>query len=148
MRTQFSSLLIVMMLFSVVAAIAQPSSNDLFSLTQIRKGIKSKRISSFDTTGGNNDRFEAIKPGEKRTLFDVKGAGVINHIWITIAPKPNVLRRDDIVIRMFWDGNSAASVESPIGSFFGQGWNEMYTFQSQPLIAAPGDAKALVSYFN
>ena len=148
MRTQFNPLMIVMMLLISIAAIAQPSANDLFSLTQIRKGIKSKRISSFDTTGGNNDRFEAIKPGEKRTLFDVKGPGIINHIWITIAPEPNVLRRDDIVIRMFWDGNTAPSVESPIGSFFGQGWNEMYTFQSQPLVAAPGDAKALVSYFN
>ncbi len=128
-------------------AIAQLPANDLFSLATIKKGIRSKRISSYDTTGGNNDRFESIRPGEKRVLFDVKGAGVINHIWITIAPDPGTLKRDDLVIRMYWDGNSAPSVHAPLGSFFGQGWNEWYTFKSQPLIAAPGDAKALVSYF-
>ncbi len=128
-------------------AMAQLPTNDLFSIATIKKGIRSKRISSYDTTGGNNDRFESIKPGEKRTLFDVRGAGVINHIWITIAPDPGTLKRDDLVIRMYWDGNSQPSVHAPLGSFFGQGWNEWYAFQSQPLVAAPGDAKALVSYF-
>src|SRR5690349_14986580 len=132
----------------VISVMAQQPTSDLFSVAQIKKGIKSKRISSFDTTGGNNDRFESIKPGEKRTLFDVKGAGIVNHIWITIAPEPAVLRRDDIVIRMYWDGNTQPSVESPLGSFFGQGWNEAYTYQSQPLLAGPGDAKAIVSYFT
>lgn len=134
--------------FFLETSFAQQPSNDLYSLAQIRKGIKSKRISSYDTTGGNNDRFEAIKPGEKRVLFDVRGAGMINHIWITISPEPENLKRDEIILRMFWDGNPSPSVESPIGSFFGQGWNEAYTFQSQPLIAGPADAKALVSYFN
>ncbi len=128
-------------------ALAQLPTNDLLSIATIKKGIRSKRISSYDTTGGNNDRFESIKSGERRMLFDVKGAGVINHIWITIAPDPKTLKRDDLVIRMYWDGNSEPSVHAPLGSFFGQGWNEAYTFKSQPLVAAPGDAKALVSYF-
>lgn len=143
-RTKFALAALVLI---ANMAVAQLPSNDLFSLATIKKGIRSKRISSYDTTGGNNDRFESIKPGEKRTLFDVRGAGVINHIWITIAPDPGTLKRDDLVIRMYWDGNSEPSVHSPLGSFFGQGWNEWYTFQSQPLVAAPGDAKALVSYF-
>ena len=142
---------LVLLFFSIcifTCSSAQSLDNDLYSLAQLRKGVKSKRISSFDTTGGNNDRFENIKPGEKRTLFDVKGAGIVNHIWITIAPDPAALLRDDLVIRMYWDGNSSPSVETPLGSFFGQGWNEAYNFISQPLIAGPGDAKALVSYFN
>jgi hypothetical protein len=131
-----------------LSADAQQIANDLYSITQIRKGIKSKRISSYDTTGGNNDRYENIKAGERRTLFDVKGAGMINHIWITIAPDPAELKRDDIILRMYWDGSNSPSVESPLGSFFGQGWNEWYNFQSQPLIAGPQESKALVSYFN
>ena len=126
---------------------AQSAGNDLFALAQMKKGIKSKRISSFDTTGGNNDRFEGIKAGEKRVLFNVKGAGMVNHIWITIAPGPETVKRDDIILRMYWDGNSFPSVESPLGSFFGQGWNESYAYYTQALSAAPGDAKALVCYF-
>ena len=131
----------------VLISLAQVPGNDMFSLAQIKNGIKSKRISSYDTTENNNDRFENIKPGEKKSLFNVKGAGIINHIWITIAPGPESLKRDDIVLRMYWDGNNFPSVESPIGSFFGQGWNESYPYYSQPLNAAPGGAKALVSYF-
>jgi hypothetical protein len=126
---------------------AQLPGNDLITLAQIRNGIKSKRVSSYDTLGNNDDKLNNIKAGDKRILFNVKGPGIINHIWITIAPGPEALKRDDIVIRMYWDNNEYPSVESPLGSFFGQGWNESYPFYSQPLNAAPGGAKALVSYF-
>lgn len=129
------------------ATFAQPTSNDLYSLIQVKKGIKSKRVSSFDKSGGNNDRIENIAAGATKTLFDVKGAGVINHIWITIAPGPEALHRDDIILRMYWDGNTFPSVESPLGSFFGQGWNEAYPYYTLPLNAAPGDAKGLSCYF-
>jgi hypothetical protein len=124
----------------------QQIPNDLSTLTQIRSGIKSKRISSYDQTGKNDDRFAGIKPGTKKVLFDVKGSGIINHIWITIAP--DNFRRDDIVLRMYWDGNTQPSVETPLGSFFGQGWNEYYPMLSQPLIASPDNSKGLVSYFH
>lgn len=129
-------------------ASAQVSGNDMMELAKIKSGIKSKRISSYDTTGGNRDHLTNIKPGEKRTLFNVKGAGAINHIWITIAPSPPTIQRDDIIIRMYWDGNTFPSVEAPLGSFFGQGWNEAYPFYSQPLNVAPGESNALVSYFS
>lgn len=134
-------------LFSFCVLLAQPQGNDMLTLAQMKTGIKSKRISSFDRSGKNNDRIEAIKPGEKRTLFDVTGAGMINHIWITISPEPQHLNRNDIIIRMYWDGSTFPSVESPIGPFFGQGWNEEYAFLSQPLSATPNGAKGLVSYF-
>jgi hypothetical protein len=128
-------------------ATAQLPENEMISLAQMKKGIKSKRVSSYDTTGGNRDHLSKIKSGEKRVLFDVKGAGIVNHIWITIAPGPETILRDDIILRIYWDGNSFPSVEAPLGSFFGQGWNEAYPYYSQPLSVAPGDAKALVSYF-
>ncbi|MET0243819.1 MAG: glycoside hydrolase family 172 protein [Flavitalea sp.] len=123
-------------------------ANDLSNLAKIRKGIRSKRVSSYDTTGKNADRLENIQPGQKKKLFDVKGPGIINHIWITIAPGTDIIKRDDIVIRMYWDGQTVPSVVSPLGSFFGQGWNEAYPLYSQPLYAAPGGSKALVCYFS
>lgn len=126
---------------------AQPSGNDMMSIAQLKNGIRSKRVSSYDRTGNNNDRIESIKPGEKKTIFDVSGAGMINHIWITISPEPQQLNRNDIILRMYWDGSTFPSVESPIGPFFGQGWNEEYPFFSQPLSATPMEARALVSYF-
>ena len=134
-------------LISIVLIAAQPLTQELYSLAKIQQGMKSKRISSYDRSGGNNDRLEHIKQGEKRVLFDVKGAGMINHIWITIAPIPEKLSRNDIILRMYWDGNDFPSVESPIGPFFGQGWEESYNYASLPLAVGPVDGRAMVSYF-
>ncbi|HEX2534048.1 MAG TPA: glycoside hydrolase family 172 protein [Chitinophagaceae bacterium] len=136
------------LLFLTAAAGAQLPDNDLSSLAQMKRGIRSKRVSSYDTTGGNRDHLTGIKPGETRSLFNVKGAGIINHIWITIAPGPETVLRDDIILRMYWDGNTFPSVEAPLGSFFGQGWNEAYNYYTQPLLVTPGDSKALVCYFS
>lgn len=133
---------------SVSAVSAQNSGNELFEIAKMKSGIKSKRVSSYDRSGNNNDRITHIKDGEKVTLFDVKGAGIINHIWITIAPLQPNISRNDIILRMYWDGNSYPSVESPIGPFFGQGWNESYNYASLPLAATPGSGNGLVSYFT
>lgn len=127
---------------------SQNFGNELFSLSQIKEGVKSKRVGSYDKTGGNGDCLKGIKSGEKATIMYVKGAGVISHIWITIAPGADQLNRNDIIIRMYWDGNSFPSVESPIGPFFGNGWNETYNFVSAPLAVTPGWGKSYVSYFS
>jgi hypothetical protein len=126
---------------------AQGTEGTLLDLARIKDGVQSRRVSSFDKTGGNNDRFENIPTGERRTLFQVDGAGLINHIWITIAPPPPELNRNDIILRVYWDGQEAPCVEAPIGAFFGQGWDETYPFVSLPLAAGPREGRALVSYF-
>lgn len=126
---------------------AQGVEGSLLDLARIQQNVKSKRISSFDRSGGNNDRFEHIPDGEGRTLFEVEGAGMINHIWITIAPPPPTLNRHDIILRMYWDGHEEPCVESPIGPFFGQGWDESYPFSALPLAAGPREGRGLVSYF-
>lgn len=139
--------LAVLVLFSFPAnPLAAQSALD--HIATIREGVKSKRISSYDRSGGNNDRLENIEPGEKRTIAEIKGAGCINHIWITISPEAPELNRSDIILRMYWDGSDFPSVESPIGPFFGQGWDETYPWASLPLAASPVKGNALVSYFR
>jgi len=133
--------------FFSFSGFSQEPGNEMYDLAKIRKGVKTKRVSSYDRTGNNGDRLTGIKDGEKTTIFDVKGAGIINHIWITIAPAPAQMSRNDIILRMYWDGSDFPSVESPIGPFFGQGWNEQYNFSSFPLAAGPSNGTGLVSYF-
>lgn len=128
------------------SSFAQTLTGDFYSLAKIKTNVKSMHISSHDTTGGNRDSWP-LKKGAKVSILDVQGAGVINRIWITISPTHETLSRNDIVIRMYWDGNSFPSVEAPLGPFFGQGWDESYHFISAPLAAAPRDGNALVSYF-
>jgi hypothetical protein len=102
------------------------------------RGYQSKRISSFDKTGGNGDCIP-VEAGKTAVLADIPGAGVIKHIWITISCQDPMIRRN-AVLRMYWDGEAAPSVESPIGDFFGQGWGEKYNYASLPLAAAPAEA--------
>ncbi|MFH1763568.1 MAG: glycoside hydrolase family 172 protein [Gemmatimonadota bacterium] len=147
MYNRFAIALLAALLALPGPVLGQTAEGTLMDLARVRDGVRSKRISSYDRTGGNNDRFEAIPDGEKRTLFEVEGAGMINHIWITIAPPPPELSRNDIILRMYWDGDEAPSVESPIGPFFGQGWDESYNYASLPLAAGPVDGRGLVSYF-
>ncbi len=111
----------------------------------VKKDFESKRISSFDRTGANEDRL-TIEAGETETIAEIEGAGIIKHIWVTIAHSDQMYRRN-MVLRMYWDGEEDPSVESPIGDFFGQGWGEEYLFHSMPLAAAPSQGRALNCYF-
>jgi len=139
--------ILLMLVFSFSVLFSQNSSTEMLSLSQIKKNVKTKRVSSYDKTGGNGDCWGGITSGQKKTIMDVKGAGIIDHIWITIAPEARKLNRNDIILRMYWDGNTFPSVESPIGPFFGNGWNETYDFVSVPLSVTPGWGKSYVSYF-
>lgn len=106
---------------------------------------KTKRVSSYDRSGGNDD-FISLKAGSKTDLVNVQGAGIVKHIWITIASQDPMIRRK-LVLRMFWDGQTHPSVECPIGDFFGQGWGMKYNFISLPLAATPREGNGLVCYF-
>jgi hypothetical protein len=147
MRKHCAIGLVTLWLLAPATLDAQGVDGTLFDLARVKHDVHSKRISSFDRSGGNNDRFEHIPDGERRALFEVTGAGIINHMWITIAPPPPAVSRNDIILRMYWDGQEAPAVESPIGPFFGQGWDESYDFASLPLAAGPRDGRGLVSYF-
>jgi len=85
--TKFALLLSLMLGLYLPTVSAQSNmSNEMFDLAKLKSGVKNKRISSTDQTGGNRDHLEPFKPGEKRVIANIEGAGVINHIWITIAP--------------------------------------------------------------
>ena len=102
----------------------QLPGQQMSSLAVIQQNLRSRRISSADPTGGNGDNIYKIAAGTRRTFAEIKGAGIINHIWVTLAPTPDKLCRNDIILRVYWDGAEFPSIESPIGPFFGQGWDE------------------------
>lgn len=116
-------------------------------LSQIARIVpaKSKRISSYDPTGGNGDCIRVNK-GETVEIAKMEGAGIVKHIWVTISSGDPLIRRN-LVLRAYWDGQEHPSIESPIGDFFGQGWGMKYNFVSLPLAAAPKEGNALVCYF-
>ena len=107
------------------------------------RSYKARRSSSWDRSGGNADSVP-VEPGQTATILDVKGAGVVTHLWFTIA-SPDQHHLKNLVLRAWWDGENSPSIEAPIGDFFGLGLGEYFTYQSALLTVAP--VKALNSYF-
>lgn len=121
------------------------SQSNLASLSDIfrRRYAKRKRISSYDRSGGNDDRYH-IKPQSSMVFADIEGPAIINHIWITLMndgheQDPHLLRK--VVLSFYWDDEETPSVQAPIGDFFGMGHAMTKNFVSAPLQMSPEDGK-------
>jgi hypothetical protein len=116
----------------------------LSNLAMLRDA-RSRRISSYDPTGGNED-FRVFQPGETKTIAEMKGAGCIRHIWMTIGgEEPAVGRR--VVLRMFWNGETHPSVEVPLTDFFGMGFGMFKDYISAPLQMSPDGGHGMNCWF-
>jgi hypothetical protein len=122
-------------------AVAQSSNDWLADLPQAKDYVQ-KRASSYDRSGGNAD-YRKIAPGETLVLLDDRGPGEITHIWSTMWAGGVPLK--GLVLRMYWDGESAPSVESPLGDFFGLGLGDYVVYESAPVAVAP--ERALSCFF-
>jgi hypothetical protein len=76
-----------------------------------------------------------IKAGETFVLGEIQGAGAIHHIWMT--PTGNWRYS---ILRMYWDGETQPSVETPVGDFFASGWGSFAPLSSLVVCVNPGSA--------
>src|SRR6202140_3672169 len=128
--------------FVTLPLVSQDPTTWLSSLPQAKDYVQ-KRASSYDRSGANAD-FRTIAGGETLALLDDDGPGIISHVWFTIASgDPNHLKA--LVLRMYWNGESTPSVETPVGDFFGLGLGDYHLYHSFPL--SVGSDKALNSFF-
>lgn len=107
------------------------------------QNYRSLKQSSYDTTGGNSDRWP-IAAGQSHEIFNQKGPGVISHIWFTIAAQ-SPLHLKELILRAYWDGSDKPSIEVPIGDFFGLNLGDYVLYESEYLACSPG--KSLNCYF-
>jgi len=116
-----------------------------------KRDAKRMRISSYDRTGGNDDRIH-VKPGETVTFADIKGAGLITHIWVTMANAnapggSEHYNMRKVYLSFYWDGEENPSVLAPIGDFFGLGHGETKNYVSEPFQMSPKDGRSLNCWF-
>lgn len=123
-----------------------PWSLSAQEIWQLRE-YSSRRISSYDTTGANDDGNwkNKIEPEETRVIGQVDGPGIIKHIWMTIASNERQHLKK-IVLRIFWDDEETPSVEAPIGDFFGLGLGKYFLYDSEYL--SVGSQRALNASFE
>lgn len=125
------------------AAEAVPGSYPLPNYARAQN-YGSLKQSSADPSGGNRD-YWAIPTGSVREVFRAEGAGVITHIWFTIAARSGDHLKE-LVLRAYWDGDNKPSVEAPVGDFFGLNLNSYFNYESKYLACSPG--KSLNCYFS
>ena len=76
-----------------------------------------------------------IKAGTTFTLGEIKGPGCIQQIWMT--PTGNWKKS---ILRFYWDGEKAPSVECPVGDFFACGLGKYAQINSLAVCVNPGSA--------
>ena len=83
-----------------------------------------------ENKGAKGHAFDHVAAGQTVTLLDIKGAGIINRIWMTINDRsPEMLR--SLVLKMYWDGSVKPAVSVPLGDFFGVGLGQMVAFENE-----------------
>ena len=133
---------LLLTLFAGLALPLLPQSVGPLSGIATLSNAVTKRISSYDRTGGYFDLIP-LEPGKTATLAQISGAGCIKHMWMTIS-NPVDFHLRELVLRMYWDGETDPSVESPLGDFFGNGFGSFKNWWSLPLTV---QFKSMNSYF-
>src|SRR6185312_5691025 len=146
-----------------VGASAQDPSGLLGALAKPMKG-RSMRASSTFRTGpdgkrdprgkpegdlserSNYDNY-TVAPGQTHVLMDEKGPGMITHIWMTfLGPEKQDWAREgsatqqDMLLRIYWDGNPRPAVEAPVGDFFAGCFGKRSQVISLPVVVTRGSA--------
>jgi len=109
------------------------------NLYEVPEGGQTRWISFENPTGAKGQGgqaaqgrkgsfFRPVKPGERMTIADIGGPGVIRRIWATVRGVPEILR--GMVWRIYWDDQPVPSVEAPLQDFFGVPFARQVRFES------------------
>jgi hypothetical protein len=105
----------------------------------------------FDPNGqpdaNSNWDNKNVEPGKTKVLMDVKGPGVITHMWITfLGPQPQnwakkgSANHQEMLLRIYWDGSDRPGVEAPVGDFFANSFGKRSSVMSLPVVVEDADS--------
>lgn len=112
------------------------------------KNHTSGQFTTFDDS--TKQKAFPIQPREIKELVNYNNPGVITRLWITFSgwfwenwdvreekwPDATILKK--LILRIYYDGNSFPSVETPMGDFFGVGHCEYKHYVSKYLGMSSG----------
>jgi hypothetical protein len=106
-----------------------------------RQGAKG--AGGLENKGGKGHAWDEIPAGASYVLADIKGAGTIDRMWMTIDDRsPEVLR--GLKLEIHWDGAANPAVSVPLGDFFLHGVGEMVPMDTA--LFSSGEGRSFVSY--
>jgi hypothetical protein len=122
-----------------------------FRVGEVRRGKDQKLNPKAEPRGdldeeSNWDNFR-VAPGQTHVLLDEQGPGIITHIWMTfLGPEPQEWAKDgsanhqEMLLRMYWDGNPRPAVEAPVGDFFANCFGLRREVISLPVLVEDADS--------
>jgi len=79
--------------------------------------------------GAKGHPSDKISAGDSCELLNIRGAGIIQRIWMTVNDRsPEMLR--GLWLKMYWDDASTPAVSAPLGDFFCNGLSIMTAFEN------------------
>jgi len=126
-------------------------STSTMRVGEVRRGGERKLDPKAEPRGdldeqSNWDNFN-VPSGQTHTLLDVQGPGTITHIWLTfLGPEPQDWAKNgsanhqEMLLRMYWDGNTNPAVEAPVGDFFVNCFGQRREVISLPVIVEDADS--------
>jgi len=126
--------------------LAKPHEGRSMRATSTHKvGADGKYDPNGEPDSNSNWDNKNVPPGETKVLMDVKGSGVITHIWMTfLGPEPHAWAKNgsanhqEMLLRMYWDGRSA--VDAPVGDFFANSFGTRSEVISLPVVVEDADS--------
>ena len=96
-----------------------------------------KGAGARENKGAKGHAFETIAVGATHVVADIRGAGTIDRMWMTIEDRsPEALR--GLKLEMYWDGAARPAVSVPLGDFFLHGAGEMVAMDTALLSSPEG----------
>jgi hypothetical protein len=128
--------------------LAKPHEGRSMRATSTRKiGADGKPDPNGVPDPNSNSDNSSVAPGQRKILLDVKGPGVITHIWMTfLGPerqnwaKNGSANHQEMLLRMYWDGAEKPAVEAPVGDFFANAFGKRSEVVSLPVVVEDADS--------
>ncbi len=132
----------------LLADLARPHEGRSMRATSTAKiGADGKPDPNGRPDPNSNSDNSTVAPGRRKILLDVKGPGVITHIWMTfLGPEPHPWAKNgsanhqEMLLRMYWDGKARPAVEAPVGDFFANSFGKRNQVISLPVIVEDADS--------
>jgi hypothetical protein len=125
-----------------ISSVCLLSANTVFSQELYKAGLNTttswisfENPSGEKGNGGRENKGAKGKPsdfvqaGETKVLMNVKGAGIIQRMWLTIDDRSPAMLRS-VRLEMFWDDSTIPAVSVPLGDFFGLALGRKLPFET------------------
>ena len=131
-----------------LAALAKPhEGRSMRATSSHRVGPDGKYDPNGELDPNSNWDNKNVLPGETKVLMDVKGPGVITHIWMTfLGPEPHPWAKkgsanhQEMLLRIYYDGDKRPGVEAPVGDFFANSFGKRSEVVSLPVVVEDADS--------